>query len=101
MNWFFAIDPRWRSCWLCHVRGFYLSIGRGALARMSIFQCLRALVANSNRLGNRLFLANVTMPDGGGEPAERIRCGQRREPPRLKAGRTTRLGLFKPFRLGY
>jgi hypothetical protein len=49
---------------LCHVRGFYLSIGRGPLsARMFIFQCLRALAAEPNRLGNRLFLANVTRAD--------------------------------------
>jgi len=32
---------------------------------MSIFQCLTALVAEPNRLGNRLFLANVTMPFAG------------------------------------
>ena len=47
---------------LCHVRGFYLSIGRGALCPVSIFQCLRSLVAEPNWLTNRLYLANVTMP---------------------------------------
>ena len=40
--------------------GLYLSIGPGALsplsARMSIFQCLRTLVAEPNRLGNRPIL---------------------------------------------
>ncbi|MGO9232697.1 MAG: formaldehyde-activating enzyme [Methylocella sp.] len=29
---------------------------------MSRYQCLRALVAEPNRLHNHLFLANVTMP---------------------------------------
>jgi hypothetical protein len=29
---------------------------------MSKFQCFRTLVAEPNRLGNRLFLANVTTP---------------------------------------
>ncbi len=35
---------------------------------MSIFQCLRTLVAKPNRLGNRLFLADVTMPKYGFMP---------------------------------
>jgi hypothetical protein len=40
---------------LCHVRRFYLSIGWGALSP-------HLYIAEPNRLGNRLFLANVTMP---------------------------------------
>jgi hypothetical protein len=36
--------------------------GRAFSAPMEIFQCVRTLVAEPNRLGNRLFLANVTMP---------------------------------------
>jgi len=46
----------------CHVRPFYLLIARGAQTRMSKCQCLRMRVAELNRLENRLFLANVTMP---------------------------------------
>ena len=46
----------------CHVHPFYLSITRALKARMSEFQCLSTLVAELNRLENRLFLANVTMP---------------------------------------
>jgi hypothetical protein len=37
--------------------------GMALSAPMSIFQCLTALVAELNRVGNRLFLANVTMPE--------------------------------------
>jgi hypothetical protein len=48
--------------WHCHVRPFYLLIARGAQTRMSKCQCLRMRVAELNRLENRLFLANVTMP---------------------------------------
>ena len=48
--------------WRCHVRGFYLSIARALAVRMSIYQYLRALIEVPNRLENRLFLVNVTLP---------------------------------------
>jgi hypothetical protein len=48
---------------LCHVRGFYVSIGQGAFSPYLYISILRTLVAEPNRLGSRLFLANVTTPE--------------------------------------
>ena len=49
-------------------RSLVLHVNRARRSRLaSIFQCLRALVTEPNRLGNRLFLANVTMPRRGVE----------------------------------
>jgi hypothetical protein len=42
--------------------GFTCQKREALTTRMSKFQCLRDLVAQPNRLENRLFLANVTMP---------------------------------------
>ena len=42
--------------------GFTCQSGVALSARMSIFQCLRTLVAEPIWLKNRLYLANVTMP---------------------------------------
>jgi hypothetical protein len=52
--------------------GFTCLAGVALSVRMSIFQCLRALVAEPNWLKNRLYLANVTMPgiEGGSRSCE-------------------------------
>jgi DNA-binding transcriptional LysR family regulator len=42
--------------------GFTCQLREALAACMSKFQCLRELVAPPNRLENRLFLVNVTMP---------------------------------------
>ena len=53
------IHGDYRLSRLCYVRGFYLSIGAGRSQPARLY--FNAL-GHSSRLGNRLFLANVTMP---------------------------------------
>ena len=59
--WFAVAHPRGALEGFVTFMGFTCQYGGALSARMSI-QCLRVLVGEPNRLGNRLFLANVTIP---------------------------------------